>query len=97
MKHIYTGQTSLRITITTAVELSDIRNTEIRYKKPDGTEGTFCASVIDAQNGVICHDVQSADELDMPGWWKFRAYVTFNDGRSAPGRTVRVMVFDGNN
>jgi hypothetical protein len=97
MKHIYTGQTSLRITITTAVDLSDIQNTEIRYEKPDRTEGMFCASVIDAEKGVICHDVQSADEIDMQGWWKFWAYITFNDGRSAPGQAVRVMVFDGDN
>jgi hypothetical protein len=95
MKHIYTGQSALRITITTAVDLSNARTAEIRYEKPDRTTGTFSASVIEKKKGVICHDVLSADEIDMPGWWKFRAFITFSDGRSASGRAVRVMVFDG--
>ena len=53
MKHIYKNQTALRLSLVTGVEFETGDSAEIKYKKPDGTVGTFPAAI--SQDGIIFH------------------------------------------
>jgi hypothetical protein len=92
MARIYMGQSSLRITVKTFTDLSDVSKCVIRYKKPDGAAGEFSAGVADAESGVVFHECLSG-EIDRPGWWVFWAFVEFADGRCACGSAARVFVW----
>jgi len=92
MSKIYKDQTSLQIKLTTNVDLSDATTLLIKYEKPDGTLGSFTASVSDASEGIIYYNVVT-DDLDLEGDWKFWAYVTFSDGRSAPGEVIKQHIY----
>ncbi len=91
MNKIYTGQSSLTIRVSTTCSLVSAESCEIRYIKPDGTEGAFTASVLDSSAGIISYDVNEGD-IDQAGWWRFWAHITFTGGRSAPGDVQRVFV-----
>jgi len=58
-----------------------------KYRKPDGTEGSWDATIEDAVNGIIYYDITGSDEIDK-GLYTFWAFITFNDGRSAPGESL---------
>lgn len=91
MTNIYVGQSALRVSARTGTALADITECEIRYEKPDGTRGQWTAFVSDAERGVVSYDLLGG-ELDLPGWWRFWVFVTFDDERSAFGDSVRVFV-----
>lgn len=94
MKHIYKNQTALRLSLATGVEFESSDSAVIKYRKPDGTEGLFAAQVSDREKGVICHDFTNEAELDQTGWWKFWAFITFKDERTAAGKSVSVYVYE---
>lgn len=91
MNKIYVGQTSLSLRVSTACSLTDTEACEIRYRKPDGTEGAFTATVLDSLEGLISYDVADGD-IDLPGWWSFWAWIEFAGGRSAPGEAQKVFI-----
>lgn len=93
MSKIYQGQTSLKIQLTCEKDVTDAQETKIKYQKPDGDTGSWDASVSDATNGVLYHNISEATELDQTGWWLFWAYVKFADGRDANGEPVQVKVY----
>jgi hypothetical protein len=93
MGRVHAGQSALRITVKTFVDLAEILTVSIRYRKPDGSVGTFAAGVVDPTAGVIAHELIEG-ELDQPGWWIFWASITFADGRTAAGEAVRVFVWE---
>ena len=92
MGRIYRGQSALRITLKTFVNLEGIDEAVIRYKKPNGKQGEFPAGVSDTDNGVIFHEVLE-EELNASGWWVFWAFVTFADGRTAVGEAAKVYIW----
>lgn len=92
MGKIYNGQSALRITVKTFTDLEGISSAVIRFCKPDGKTGEFSASVSDAVNGVIFHEVLEG-EIDVSGWWSFWAFITFEDGRTAAGEAAKVYVW----
>ena len=92
MSTIFTGQSALRIQLTCGQDINDAIEQEIRYRKPDGTEGGWSASVEDADNGIIYYDISGETELDEPGTWTFWAYVKFSDGRIGYGEAVQQRV-----
>lgn len=94
MKHIYVGQTKLRIVLDTHVDLTSGKEYEICYMKPNGTEGSFTAHVLDDEKGTIFYDIVSSDELDMSGYWKLWPRIVFEDDRMALGRSARVFVYE---
>ncbi|WP_461257721.1 hypothetical protein, partial [Treponema sp. R80B11-R83G3] len=79
---IFIGQSALRITLKTFIDLEGIENAVIKYRKPDRSTGEFAAAVSDTANGVIIHECIEG-EIDVSGWWAFWAFVTFADGRTA--------------
>ena len=91
MGKIYQGQASLTMKVYTGCVLSGAEVVLIKYRKPDGSEGAFIASVMDETEGVLTYDVQPGD-LDQAGWWRFWAWVEFPGGKTAPGDPVKVFV-----
>ena len=92
MGRIFKGQSALRITLKTFVDLEGVENTVIKYRKPNGKTGEFAAAVGDTAQGVIFHECIEGD-IDVSGWWAFWAFVIFTDGRKAAGQTAKVFVW----
>ena len=88
MGTLYVNQTALAIKARVWVDITGASELLIKYKKPDGTEGSFTAVAIDNENGIIQYSVTSEDDINQAGRWTFWAYVTFADGKSAPGEVV---------
>jgi len=89
---IFKGQSALRITLKTFINLEGIECAVIRYRKPNGKSGEFSAAVGDTANGVIFHECIEGD-IDVSGWWSFWAFITFADGRTAAGQTAKVYIW----
>ena len=92
MGRIFKGQSALRITIRTYIDLEGIENAVVKYRKPNGKYGEFSAAVGDAAKGVILHECIEGD-LDLSGWWSFWAFITFADGRTAAGEAAKVYIW----
>jgi hypothetical protein len=93
MFRVFRGQSALRITLNTFVDLEDVLSAVIKYRKPNGKTGDFDAAVGDTANGVIFHECIEGD-IDISGWWSFWAFVTFADGRTAAGQTAKVFIWN---
>jgi hypothetical protein len=93
MGRIHSGQSALRITAKTFVDMTGILSASIKYRKPDGTAGAFAAGIVDPAAGTIAHELIEG-ELDQVGWWIFWASITFADSRTAAGEAVRVFVWE---
>ena len=91
MGKIFRRQSALRITLRTFTDLEDAVSARIRYRKPNGSTGEFTAVIGDREQGIIFYEVKDR-EIDVSGWWKFWAFVTFFDGRTAAGEAERVYV-----
>jgi len=92
MGRVFKGQTALRITLETYVDLEGIENAVIKYRKPNGKNGEFSAAVGDMARGLIFHECIEG-EIDVSGWWAFWAFITFADGRTAAGQTAKVFIW----
>ena len=92
MSKIYLEQSALRIKLTAGVDITGALEKEIRYRKPNGTEGAWTAEESVAATGVIYYDL-TGTELDAAGIWKFWAYIKFSDSRSAVGEAVQQQVY----
>ena len=89
---IFKGQSALRITLKTFINLEGIECAVIRYRKPNGKSGELSAAVGDTAHGVIFHECIEGD-IDVSGWWSFWAFITFADGRTAAGQTAKVYIW----
>jgi len=94
MNTVYKNQTALRLIVDTAIELGSGDVCEIRYCKPDGVTGSFAASILSENSSFVYYDINNETELDVSGWWKFWAYITFADGRSACGKSIKMYIAD---
>ena len=92
MGRIFKGQSALRITLNTFCDLIGIEKAEIKYRKPNKSEGKFSAGVSDVEKGLIFHEVIEG-EIDLSGWWVFWAFITFADGRTASGQAAKVYIW----
>ena len=66
MGRIYQGQSSLSLRVMTGCVLHGAQDCLIKFRKPDGTEGSFTAELLDEMKGLLSYDVQDGD-LDQPG------------------------------
>jgi hypothetical protein len=96
MGRIFRGQSALRLTARTFTDLEGVVSAVIKYRKPDGSAGEFAAGVGDEARGVIFHECIEG-ELDMAGWWRLWAFITFADGRTAAGEAAKVFVWEEGN
>ena len=96
MSKIFVGQSSLRIQVTTSVNIAAATELLIKYIKPDddATEGSWVATEGTAATGIFYYDLVDEDDLDVAGVWTFWGYVTFSDGRGAPGEIFKVRVYE---
>lgn len=93
----FVHQTSLRIDLDTRLNLFDGVSFYIKFRRPDGSEGSWSAVRASNVNGSAClvrHDFSATSELNMSGDWMIWPYVTFADGRSAPGEAFQMPVLD---
>jgi len=88
---IFKGQSSLRIQLTTNVDITGALVKSIKYIKPSGATGSWTATSADDLLGIIYYDIQAGD-LSESGNWKMWAFITFADGRSAPGEAIKIPV-----
>jgi len=93
MGKVFKGQSALRILVKTFCDLEGIEKAVIKYRKPDGCTGEFSAGVKDTDKGIIFHECTEG-EIDVSGWWTFWAFVTFGDGRTAPGEVAKVYIWN---
>jgi hypothetical protein len=91
MGKIYLNQSSLRIQLTTNVDITGATARLIKYKKPSGATGSWIAQPGDLGAGVIYYDL-TGTELNETGTWVLWAHVTFLDNRVAPGEPVNMIV-----
>ena len=94
MKRIYKGKTKLRILIDTKCDLSGYQTVMIAALKPNGMPVLFPAVVKDVEKGLIFYDVQSAEDIDVSGWWWFWPEIIFDDDRTACGCAIKVFVYE---
>lgn len=92
MAKLYAGQTKLRIRLTANVDITG-GTAKIKYQKPDGTKGDWTATIEIPTTGTVYYDI-AISGADIPtadhGEWLVWAYLTFADGRSAPGEVFRI-------
>lgn len=88
MSNIFKGQGYLTITLDTGINISTATTTNIKYKKPDGSSGSFTGSL----SGTTKITYQCDDSsLDMAGYWDFQSHVVIG-GVTAFGNPASVLV-----
>jgi hypothetical protein len=93
MGKIYVGQTDLTIRIKTNRDLTNAVLVEIAYQKPDCTQGSFVATIENAQCGIIKYQVALITDIDQKGNWKFWAKITFMLGSIGIGEPANLTVY----
>lgn len=95
MSKIYKNQSRLTLKLSTGVNIATATALKINYRKPSGTTGEL-VGILDGTE-TIKYDAADPSFLNESGEWTFWSFVTFADGRSAPGTPVRVLVYDPGN
>jgi len=78
------GQSNLRIILETDVNLSTNDTLLIKYKNPEGTTGSWSAT-ISTDTSKIYYDVVSTTDINIAGKWYFWAHATFADATVGKG------------
>ena len=67
----------------------------IKYQDPNGVEGSWSVTAVeDEVNGIVYKDFVFGETLAVSGRWTFWGYVTFPDGRIAPGEAYSQYIYD---
>lgn len=90
---VYVGQTALALRLKAEVDLTYVTTALIKYKKPDGTIGSWIATKYDIVKGIIEYLIKSVSDLDQRGIWTFWTHLTFADGNVAPGEAIEEMIY----
>ena len=90
MAKVFAGQSALKIRLTMVADLTDSTSVEVRYQKPDGTEGRWTATIEAPITGIIYYNVKVGDiAVSEYGEWLFWAWASFSDGRATMGEQIR--------
>jgi hypothetical protein len=73
----------VEIRLDTEISLVGATSPQIRYERPNGTEGAWAATI---QGTELVYTTNSTD-LDIPGTWKLQAFVVKNGGNK-PGAII---------
>jgi hypothetical protein len=91
---IYKNQTKLRI----RCECGDILGAAsalVGFKDPDGLFGSWTGVIEDmTPTGHVYKDITATGQLNVSGEWRFWPIVTFSDGGVAPGKAIRLRIYD---
>lgn len=82
---LYTEQSFLTLRLKTGVDLNAGTNQVILYKKPDGTTGSWPATVDETD---LLYNVQNGN-IDQAGTWEFQGRIELG-GRKAFSEKVRL-------
>ncbi len=93
MSKIFVGQSKLRFQATTGVDITSADPVLIKYKKPDGTTGSWTATIGTESTGIIYYDLTSVSDLDQAGLWTFWAHITFSDSLVAAGEIFTEQIY----
>jgi hypothetical protein len=89
---IRTTQDALTIQLDTCIDITGADGYFIDYCRPDGTTGTWTASLSGTQ---IVEYTLGDDEFLVPaGAWKFKSRITFANGTTASGLVYTETVFE---
>jgi hypothetical protein len=69
---VFVGDEGTVFTFETGVDISTSTLRTIRYKKPDGTTGTWAGSL--SGTTQVTYTTQT-DDIDQSGVWQFQLYV----------------------
>ena len=94
MGKIYKNQDYLRVRVHIGYTLSDAAAVLIKYRDPNGVEGSWAVAVENELNGIVYRDFAAGSPLNVAGVWTFWSHVTFTDGRVAPGEAFEQTVYD---
>ncbi len=93
----FEGSNAIRIILKTSIDFTSESpsSVEILYKKPDGTDGTWTASILTGSEseGKIYYDMQTTESL-IEGLWYVKAKLTYSDGRVIYTRWAKLNVGD---
>lgn len=92
MSKIFVKQTKLTLRLDPEADVSDVTAAKIRYKKPNKTIGEFNASIPLPGTGIVEYAIQSANELDIPGTWKFWVHLTYTNGQTIEGDPSEITI-----
>lgn len=88
---IYVGDIGTKIKLNAGESITIQTTLEIRYKKPDGTTGTWIASVEDSNYAIY---VTLSGDLDQAGTWEFQIYVVLPASWTGLGDTYTHEIFE---
>jgi hypothetical protein len=80
----------LRLQATLEVDITGAISKSIIWRKPDNTEETKPAIVLDVTEGIIYRDFEDGDS--MVGEWVWWGDVEFADGQHAAGEINTLMI-----
>jgi hypothetical protein len=86
MSNVYKGQSLLTIKLETGLDISSASVKKINYKKPNGTIGSWVATVDGTTK--LSYNVNQGD-INQSGKWKMQAFVTIG-GKDGYGDSVEV-------
>ena len=75
---LHNGDIGAVIRLTSDDDISTQTSLSIKYRKPDGTEGSFTGTVNGTTN--VQYTTTSADDLDQSGEWEFQGYAELSGG-----------------
>jgi hypothetical protein len=87
MSKIYQGQANVSINIDTGIALGGASQTKILYKKPNGIQGSWNATV----SGTTMNYIPTNDDLDQSGDWQLQAFAVIG-GKNALGEVIDMIV-----
>lgn len=90
MSKIYLLQSNLTISLNTGIALASVDVALIKYKKPNGTEGQWTATVVDSK---IEYNVAAGD-LDQDGEWTVWAHITYANSKVSVGEPATLIVYN---
>jgi hypothetical protein len=86
--NVFVTQGYYLLTLETGIDISSASVRQIKYKKPNGTTGSWNADLV----GTTKMSYQFSNEtLDTPGNWSVQAYVVIG-GLYAFGKAVNIEV-----
>ena len=92
---IFVGAVGVTIRLRLGINLEAAGAAAIRWKKPDGTTGSWVATVVDGPAGIIAYTTTAASDLDQAGIWAFNS--EWNPNSPAAdifyGRTACLEIF----
>ena len=86
---VYVGDTNTKIKCDAGTDITTATVVTIKYKKPDGTTGSWAGTVVDTNYGQY---VTQSGDLDEPGDWTIQPYYELSGGWEGHGEVAILRV-----